>query len=211
MIRFAMWAQLDAYPGLMPADSANASTADSSAQSSGVFDVAVSQLKNVAPYFIQGMTYGWKFDYTPSDKARNVSEYFEFTPITGLSETEIKSIVYTKPWIENSDLWCWIEYPRSDAMQRYYKSWLTIGHPHIKGTGYGKLTDGFDGIQNAAKEALRNAVREYERKIVKNKPKEIFGRVIIDDPPQIGLDAGRYRVTLDFFMETDRMIEYKKF
>jgi len=31
------------------------------------------------------------------------------------------------------------------------------------------------------------------------------------EPPKIGIDAGRYKITLDFFMETDKIVEYKTF
>lgn len=228
IIRFSVWSSIDAYPGLVPAEdsqqkadpepqkqpetkSGSAESSGSSSQQPNFFDVPVSQLKKMAPFIVQGMAYGWKFDYTPSDKARNVEEYFEFTPVKELTDAEKKSIVYTKPWIKENRLWCWIEYSRNISMQQYYASWQTIGHPHIMGTGYGKLIDGFTGIEDACREALKNAVRQYERKVIKNKPKEIFGTVIVNDPPQIGLDAGRYVVTLDFFMETDRILQYKKF
>lgn len=73
------------------------------------------------------------------------------------------------------------------------------------------IADGFDGITNAANDALKNAVREHYRQILKNKPKEIDGHVIIRGTPQIGINAGRYVVELDFFLETDRIVKYTQF
>ena len=64
-IRLPLWAQLDAYPGLEKPN-----------YDAGVFDYAIRQMKTLTPYLLNGMVYGWEFDYTPSDKLRGVSEYF---------------------------------------------------------------------------------------------------------------------------------------
>ena len=157
------------------------------------------------------MVYGWKFDYVPYDKARGVQEFFEVSPIHELNKSELASIKYANPWIQDSIMNCWVEFRRSDTQIHIFKSWESVLHPRIKGEGYAKLSSGFAGIQEAANEALKSAVRAYERKWTKTKPKEISGTVLIREPPKIGVDAGRYKVTLDFFMETDKIIEYKTF
>ena len=54
------------------------------------------------------MVYGWKFDYTPSDKARGVKEYFEMEPVNTLSDAERDSIRFAHPWVENDRLSAWI-------------------------------------------------------------------------------------------------------
>ena len=198
MVRFAIWAARDAYPGI---------------ESSGKnkFELPAKKIRELAPFILSGMIYGWEFEYVPYDKARGVQEFFEFHPVNELNEDEIKSINYTKPWIEDSVLNCWIEYRRTDNQIYSFKGWQSVLHPKIQGEGYAKLSDGFDGIQKACAEALKLAVRNYERKWIKSKPKEIAGRVLMREPPKIGIDAGRYKVSLDFFMETDRIVEYKTF
>ena len=60
-------------------------------------------------------------------------------------------------------------------------------------------------------EAIKNAIREYWRAQIKNKPKEIESRLLICCAPVIGVEAGRYRVMLDFFMETERILNYEMF
>ena len=78
----------------------------------------------------------------------------------------------------------------------------------IKGRGNGKISDGFDGIQNAAKNALKEAIREHYREIIKNKPKEISGKVIIRKTPKVGINSGQYVIELDFLLESDRIVMY---
>ena len=205
-IRFALWAARDAYPGYFDKEKKQTPV-----ESDDMYAVAVERIKEVTPFLLEGMIYGWRFDYTPYDKARRVEEYFEFNPVQTLTDADKEQITYVKPWAQDDRLWCWVEFRRSPQMMHIFNSWQVITNPHIKGIGYARLVDGFAGIQEACGEALKNAVREYERKLIKNKPKEIMGRVMITEPPLIGIDAGRYVVTLDFFLETDRIIKYVTF
>ena len=199
-IRFSLWAATEAVPGLeesQPEDNLNA--------------LPVSKIKKVAPFIISGMVYGWNFDYTPYDKSRKVSEYFDFSPVKEFSEDEISKIEYKSPWIQDQRLYVWVEFRRSESQVMLYNSWKSVNNRNIKGVGYAPISEGFEGIQKACGEALKNAVRAFERKHIKTKPKEIIGKVLLSKPPVIGIDAGRYVVSLDFFMESDRIIEYKTF
>ena len=198
MVRFSLWASTESYPGV---DEPNYEG----------LSLPVKKIKEISPLILSGMVYGWHFEYVPYDKARGVAEFFEFTPVQELNETELSTIKYAKPWIEDSILNCWVEFRRSDAQIHIFKGWESVLHPRIQGVGYAKLSDGFDGIQAACADSLKMAVRNYERKWIKTKPKEISGTVLIKDPPKIGVDAGRYKITLDFFMQTDRIVEYKTF
>lgn len=197
-IRIPLWAELDAYPGLAEAQDVSA----------GQFDYPISRLKKTAPFLLNGMVYGWRFEYTPSDKLRGVAEYFSTEEINTINDADI---VYTKPWFENNRVYCWIEYTRTPQMIWLLNAWKSIKTQKIQGSGTGKISDGFDGITNAANDALKNAVRAHYREIIKNKPKEIDGRVIIRSTPKIGINAGHYVVELDFFLETDRIVKYTQF
>ena len=86
--------------------------------------------------------------------------------------------------------------------------WASIQNPVISGIGYAPVENGFDAIEEAARESLKNAIRNYYRKVIKNKPKEINGKVLIRSFPTMGIDAGRYVINLDFFLECGRIIEY---
>lgn len=199
-IRIPLWAELDAYPGFEAANST----------SDGMFDYSIGRLKQLAPFMIGGMVNGWNFSYTPSDKLRGVEEYIEFSAVQELGEYE-QAITYVAPLVQDSRLTCWIEFTRTPHMVRNYQLWASITHETIHGVGYGKISDGFDGLTNAVKDAIRDAVREHFRTKIKNKPKEIRGKVLIRRTPLIGIDAGRYKVQLDFFLETDRIVPYTQF
>lgn len=199
-IRIPLWSELDAYPGLEEAQDIEA----------GVYDYPIKNIRETAPFIFSGMIYGWRFVYTPSDKSRGVEEYFEVSEIEDLEKLGIR-INYSSPWIENNRLNCWCEYRRTDFQIQNYNLWSSIQNPVIHGRGFGDLEKGFVGLKDAAKDSLKTAVRNYYRNKIKNKPKEISGAVLIKDIPTIGLDAGRYVINLDFFLECGKIIEYTQF
>ena len=46
---------------------------------------------------------------------------------------------------------------------------------------------------------------------IKNKPKEITGSVLIRKQPLLGIDAGKYTIKLDFFLECGTIRYYTVF
>lgn len=198
-IRIPLWAEIDAYPGLEEA----AKLED--------YEYPVQEIKKIAPFIISGMVYGWKFVYVPYDKARGIEEYFEVTEINAeafTSNYNPNKIIYSSPWVDDTLLHCWCEYYRTNAEVQNYKAWSSITHPVIRARGYGSIKDGFGGIRAAAEDSLKAAVREYYRGITKNKPRQISGSVLIKNEPILGIDAGRYAINLDFFLECDTIKGY---
>lgn len=194
-IRFNVWADLDAYPEMEDVPELNQ------------FDYPIKQITKIVPFFMSGLVYGWNFTYVPYDKARGVEEYFEITEIKPF-DTKIEKMEYSGAKIQDGKFSVWCEYTRNDYQREYYKSWTAIKNPVIHGKGYGKISKGFEGYTDAAKEAVKMGVREYYRKLIKNKPKEISGRILIKNEPLAGVQEGQYVINLDFFMECDRIIEY---
>ena len=205
-IQILLWAEKEAFPGFVWNEEEKNLDLEKNENA-----LPVNRLKKTAPFFVQGMLYGWKVEYTPYDKARGVKEYLNFEPVQELTQSELNSIQYKNPAFKDDRLYCRVEFDRSEFQQNLYKSWQTVKNPRIRGVGYGKLQDGFAGIEQACAEAIKNAIREYWRAQIKNKPKEIESRLLICCAPVIGVEAGRYRVMLDFFMETDRILNYEMF
>ena len=206
-IRLPLWAELDAYPGLVESGSPESGNFN---WNQGIFDHAIKQMKKLTPFLINGMVYGWEFDYTPSDRLRGVAEYFEVKEIRSF-ETESKKIHYEQPWFDESKVHCWANFERDDGMVQSWNQWADVKNPRILGLGGGRVSKGFEGIEEAAQNALKDAVRTYYRKILRNKPKQITGRVLINKIPAILIKSGEYQLQLDFFLETGIIKEYQNF
>ena len=212
-IRLLLWADLDAYPGLVEANSSQKEKKpayDETKLNKGIFDHAIGRMKQITPFLMNGMVYGWEFDYTPSDKLRGVPEYFEMKEIRPFDQ-ESKKIHYEKPWFDESKVHCWAVFERDEGMVQSYDQWADVRNPRILGLGGGKVSKGFEGIQDAAHNALKDAVRTYYRTLLRNKPKQITGRVLINKVPAILINSGEYQIQLDFFLETGIIKEYQNF
>lgn len=196
-IRIPLWAEMDAYPELEEAQNLEAPE----------YEYPRQRILEISSFLINGMVNGYTFTYTPSDKARGVEEYLDIQEIVS-PEVINGGIHFASSWFEENRIHCWCEYKRTEDQIQSYKLWSSINNPKIHGRGHGDLIDGFDGIKNAAHEALKDAIRSYYRNIIKNKPKEITGAVLIRSIPSIGIDNGQYVINLDFFLECGRIVEY---
>ena len=172
-----------------------------------IFMFAINRAKEISPYLLNGMLNGWEFEYVPYDKTRQVPEFFELTEIEPFNPN-VNRISYKEPEPMGDRLVCWVECERTAVQKLSYERWKSITHPRIKGHGEAPVEDGFEGIQAACEAAVKNAVREYWRTMVKNKPKEILGRVLLIQDPRIYIYEGQYVVDLDFFVETAKIVSY---
>lgn len=176
-----------------------------------LLDFPVNRMKELAAFVLEGMIYGWNWEYVPSDKARKVADFFEFTQIHEFDE-EINKIRYDQSEIiDSTALRCWVNTERTEAQYLSLREWNSVQIPRIHGNGSGSMEKDFDGIREAVQNAIKDAVREYFRKTIKNKPKELSGRVLVTGTPKIYIKEGRYFADLDFFIETDRIIKYTSY
>ena len=223
-LRIQIWADLDPIPVLFGGESAvppeeekipskTAETSEKDGERSDfdkIFGFAINRTKQIAPFLLSGMIWGWNFEYTPSDKLRHVSEYWDFWEVQEF-DFKLNKISYHSPKALEDRLVVWAYCDRTEAQKQNYNRWTSIVHPKIHGVGKAPVEDGFEGIKAACGEAIKLAVREHWRTYIKNKPKEITGRVLLINEPRIYIKEGQYTVDLDFFMETDKIVPYSFF
>jgi hypothetical protein len=204
-VHITLWALSEAPPG----------TPEFADPPDNPWTYAARRIRETAPFLIEGMVYGWEFSYTPSDTARSVAEQFSLEPFgtrqqspRTLSEADIARISYAGPREENNQVSCWVDFALDDTMILLRKQWRSVSYRRITGRGFAPFAGGLDAIKQAAADALKNAVREYARGLEKNKPKEIEGRVVIVNNPSIGINAGKYQIELDFFLEMSKIELY---
>lgn len=194
-IRLYLWALRDSYPEYTEEKP---------------YQQAKDHLVSLSEFLLNGMTYGWDFVYTPGDKLRGVKEYFECIPRHTFDDDR-KNIEFDSVYLRDDKIFCWVNFNRTPQMEIYYKQMSNIKNPHVLGSGKGKVSKGFPGVEEAALLAIKDGIREYYRKIIKNKPKEISGTILIRKIPAIYIDSGHYVVELDFFLQTSKIKEYSQF
>ena len=202
LLRFPLWYVMAEDPTLF--DNTDAPKSE--------LENAKNNLQELAPFFIEGLVYGWNFSYTPSDMLRGVSEYFEIIPIVALPNEDYY-YRFTDPNFQedSSKIEVWIEYDLTPKMMLVRQRWFDAAYPTISGKGSASVFDGVESIPVATELAAKSAIREYARTLVKNKPKEINGQILLTDLPRYYIDAGNYVTDLDFFLKVSKIVEYTKF
>ncbi len=217
-IRIQIWAELDEFPGKFEEEEKDteenkksfSERRDEQTEFQILYSQAIERARLIAPFLIEGMISGWNFEYTPYDRMRKVSEQFIFSPVREL-EPNLNPLEYHDPFVKDNRLLTYVFCNRTPSQQAEFKRWESIVHPKIKGKGTGSVQDGFEGIKEACSSAVKNAVHEYWRTMIKNKPKEITGTVLLIKEPRIYIESGQYVVDLDFFLETDRIVTYTQY
>lgn len=176
----------------------------------GALTFAITHMRTSVPFILEGLIYGWNFTYTPSDKMRNVEEYFEYTPISEIKLGD-KNISFSQLKADDSRFSCWVAYERTDLQYALRQHWNSVKFPKIAGTGSGSIRDGDAGIHDAYAEAIKKAVREYVQGFTKNKPKEISGTVLLENYPLLSVQSGRYVAKLELLVKISRIVPYSSF
>ena len=203
-LRILLWSLIDSDPSV-PVETKSGDA---------FYSNSIREIKKLAPYVFEGIIFGFDFDYTPSEKTRNVDEYFElnFSRENYQSHKDFaKHISYEDGFFQDNALYCWAEFHLTDDLYKRDSRKYSISMPKTHGRGSGKVRDGEKGIENAFEDAIKKAIRSYAQTITKNKPKEITGTILITGEPRIFIQHGQYFVEGDFFIENMDITDYTVF
>ncbi len=197
-LRIELWVPFDEHPALQIAPE----------NDEQVWMPAVRSIHQLTPYIFSGMIYGWDFSYTPSDKTRAVSEYFEVTPLGSIQLSDSR-LTFHDSIMTDIRVTTEAEYERTPQMMSNRRHWQSLTTIKITGKGFGQVMDSTQGMKNAVEDAIKNGVRAWAQSYVKNKPKEITGSIILsDETPKIGIKNGQYVAELDFFLYVVTINQY---
>lgn len=176
----------------------------------GRFIPPAKALREISQFLLSGMTYGWKFKYTPQDKARSIDEFFEINPIHLIHYNDkrlvLKEIKAAYPY-----LYCRAEYRISEAEEQRIKTWKSVNYKAVKGRGSADRKMEIDGIYEAYSQAAKNAVRSFGRKIEKNKPREIKGELLIKKNPRLFVESGNFIAELEMYINITEITKHSAF
>lgn len=159
---------------------------------------------------LSGMIYGYRFAYTPSDRARGIADRFELTPLG--------EIVWGDPrlsvaWVQRQEqrLAARIAYDMADFQAARRRAWGTNTLPTASGRGDYSLLAGAGARQAALSAAIEQAIRDHARGRMDNKPRELRGDVVIWEPPYTIVGPGTYVTTVKVKLRIDEVLPYRVF
>ncbi|MDR1900047.1 MAG: hypothetical protein LBQ55_08575, partial [Treponema sp.] len=136
-------------------------------------------LEESALYF-SAMIYGWSFHYDIGEKARNIKEEFELSPLGAIPWGD-SGLRVTDAGVDQMRFRLWTDYRLSEAQRRRLGVWRTGTVRSAQAIGLGPLGGPVEiadwlkirraGLEDAARAAVRAVLRGSER----NRPKEARG------------------------------------
>ncbi len=197
VIVLTLWTELDKVPSVINSDTGLVLSKN---------EIAKRTLED-ARWILSGMIYGFDVRYVPLDRERQVSEIFRVALSSEIPFGDPSLRVF-KTWTENERFFIQIRYALQEFQQRRLRAWSSNIFPWAEGKGKAPLFNGRSGRLDAVKDGIKEALRGYLRLKIKNKPREIDARVILDQPPYITLQAGGYMARVRIKFSIKKVVPY---
>ncbi len=149
-----------------------------------------------ARYVLSGMVYGFTFSYTPYDKGRRVEEEFLLEPYHWIQRGD-PNLFVAEVRVEGSRVYVRVRYALRDFQEAWYQGLRSNVLPAASGTGEAPFYQGPEGRMKALQEGIKNAIREYARTVMYNKPQTLKGLIVLDAAPRMLLDSGLYKAVVN--------------
>ncbi len=142
-------------------------------------------------WILSGMIYGFDVVYVPENRERGIKEVFKVTPLGEIPFGD-PALRVTDSNYSSGRFTVQIRYDLAEYQIRRLSMWSSNIYPEAEGLGRASLFEGKEARTDSVKDGIKNALRNYFRARIKNKPREIKAKVLLDQPPYIIIDAGGY-------------------
>jgi len=173
-------------------------------------DAQTNEILKEAQYVFSGMIYGFSFSYTPPDTTRGVAGSFELKPIAEIKWGDPKlKVLDTR--IEKNRLIARVLYTLVPYQESWKQGWDSNVYPTATGRGTSRYFLSYDEKMASYREAMKEAIRDYLRQRIYNKPKKVTGELVLRGSPYTIIDAGRYVTTVTVKLRIDKVEPYTVF
>ncbi len=170
------------------------------------------RIRQEASFVYSGMLRGFRLRYIPYDRARAIEERMlleplaqggEGRPLLAQERLELKEMR-----LEADRLHAYVEYPLDGVETRLRAAWLASATAAFGGEGRAPLVGGEENRIKAMEDGLKNAVREYARIKVKNKPSQVRAILAFEKPPSVQIREGNYIAKVRVRIIIEEIIPY---
>lgn len=164
----------------------------------------------LARYTASGMLYGFVFEYRPSDRARNVEEYFSLVPerIIDWGDSRLRISQDLGDWLR-MDLE--FAYDLSTQQRSFRQAWLAASVPDAQGRGRASILLDAAGYLEAIEDAVRVGIRSHAQGLTQDKPALVSGRILFREAPRVIVDSGDYQAQASFKIMVEEIKHYRVF
>ncbi len=169
--------------------------------------LAFRRLVEEAAFVYAGMTWGFSFTYTPPDAARQVEEVYELVAQGGMEAADPRLRVAGRR-ATGTIYRVYVDYYPSAIDARRLDGWASADFKPAGGSGGAPVNKGVEARREAYGAAIKEAVREYLRPLVKEKPREIRGRLAFAAVPRVVYQKGAYVAIVKLRLKIDAVEPY---
>lgn len=181
-------------------------TADDTGRPLSIEEISKTVLED-ARWILSGMIYGFNIRYVPPDTGRKVNESFNAELISEIPFGDPSLKVFDTR-TEKGRFFIQIRYELAEFQLRRLKIWNSNIFPEAEALGKASFFTGKSARLDSIKDGIKLALRNYLRSRIKNKPREIRGKAILDTPPYIIISAGGYTSKVRIKLSVDKIIPY---
>jgi hypothetical protein len=168
------------------------------------------RLRAEAAWIFGGMTRGFEFAYTPSDRVRGIVEAFVLRSLGRPEASTLIALPPAQPSARGTRRSAFeYELDRTDAAS--LDSYSREPWKPSQGRGAADALGGHPARIAAYEDALRETVRELARSLEPNKPRSVRGRIVLSAPPSIHVQEGEYRVRARVRIAVDEIVQYRMY
>ncbi len=172
--------------------------------------VAAERLADEAAYVFSGEIWGFQFEWTPSDKARNLGEVFRLEALGSIARADPR--LHAGPArVEDGRLLAYVEYRPNAAELSLVEAAGKSPWKSVQGSGQGQFLKGEAGRKDAFEAAAKAALRELLRGLEPNKPRRVRGRLVFASVPRVGMVDGQWLVQARYRVEVQQLESYEVF
>lgn len=172
------------------------------------FEAARALLISDAAYVFAGEIWGFSFEWTPSDSARNIAESFSLEPTGAMEEGD--PLLHPEALRQEGDrVLAYVSCSPGAAELSRVKSYSRSPWKGAQGRGRAIWNESFEGRKSAYADAAKNALRELLRGLEPNKPRRVKGKIVFASPPRVWIAEGLYQVEARFKVEVTELLSYE--
>ena len=159
---------------------------------------------------ISSMLYGYAFDYTLQNQARNIKEVFKIELVDQIAVGD-PQLQLADHWQEGSKWYGRFVYYPNRLQSNHLDAWQRT----ISSTGGGIGTVKVGAVQDEQRAALNNAFKQgitrYLRATYRNKPHRVTGTALIHPNRRVYIRSGQYHAHLQMHIQLDQVHEFQFF
>lgn len=171
---------------------------------------AVRRVLEEARIVLSGMIYGYDVRYIPLDRARQVEEELEVVPRALIPAGDPALRVLDVRTKENR-YYVHVRYNLADFQIARLQAWSSNTFESVEGRGTAPIQGGYQAKFESFDQAIKNAIREYLRPQIKNKPRQIEARVVLVEPPYTIIDVGGYHSKVRIKADIREVLPYSAY